>query len=397
MTVTEKCRKRTAFGHPWIYDNEVTNAESMEDGSLADVISEKGRYIGTGFYNSASKIRVRIISDNANDRFDEDFFLRRLRHSWDYRKTVMSHDDLSACRIIFGEADRFPGLTVDRFENLLSVQILSLGTEKRRDIILPLLLDILEKDGVKINGVVLRNDVKIRTLEGMSEEKDWYMRAPGVTAVTEICENNIRYRVDAMDGQKTGFFLDQKYNRRAAAMIARGKTVLDCCTHTGSFALNCAASGAERVTAADISGAAIEMAKGNAELNGLSGKMSYICGDVFDILKERLEAHDKSADFIILDPPAFTKSKKTVAHARNGYEELNTLAMRLLPRGGYLATASCSHFMTEQMFSQMLMDSARAAGVGLRLIEMRKQSPDHPILMAVPETEYLKFFLLQIV
>lgn len=396
VTVTEKCRKRTGCGHPWIYDNEVITTEQPEDGGLADVISEKGRYIGTGFYNSASKIRVRMISDNLNDKFDEDFFRRRLTYAWEYRKTVMP-EDLSACRIIFGEADRFPGLTVDRFGSLLSVQIMSLGIEKRRDIILPLLTDILKKDGVNIEGIVLRNDVKLRTLEGMEEEKGWYMQKPGVSAVTQITENNIRYRVDVMNGQKTGFFLDQKYNRRAAANIARGKNVLDCCTHTGSFALNCAAAGAASVTAADISEAAIEMTRVNAELNGLSDKMSYICGDVFDILDDRLSRHDRSADFIILDPPAFTKSRKTAAHAKKGYEELNTLAMRLLPRGGYLATASCSHFMTEQMFSQMLMDAARACGVGLRLIELRKQSPDHPVLMAVPETEYLKFFLLQII
>ena len=396
-TVTEKCRKRTSYGHPWIYDNEITMTEAQSGGELTDVVSEKGRYIGTGFFNPQSKIRVRIISRNTNDKFDSEFFRRRLQYAYDYRKTVMSSEDMAACRLIFGEADSFPGLTVDRFNNLLSVQILSLGIEQRRDIILPALLDILRSDGQKIDGIYLRNDVNIRTLEGMTAEKGWYIREGDASPVTEICENGIRYRVDVENGQKTGFFLDQKYNRRAAASIAEGRTVVDCCTHTGSFALNCAKGGAAHVTAVDVSAAAVEMARSNAELNGLTGNMSFVTADVFDFLKGRLEAHDRSADYIILDPPAFTKSRKTVGNAKNGYLELNTLAMRLLPRGGYLATASCSHFMTEELFAQMLRDAAKAAGISLRMVEMRRQSPDHPILMSVEETEYLKFYLLQII
>ena len=397
VTVTEKCRKRTSDGHPWIYDNEITAADEITDGELADVISEKGRYIGTGFFNSHSKIRVRIISRNANDTFDDSFFKRRLEYAYSYRKTVMTKEDMNACRLIFGEADGFPGLTADKFNDLLSVQILSLGIEQRRDIILNALLDILRNDGVKIRGVYLRNDVNIRTLEGMSEEKGWYFREDGASPVTEITENGIRYRVDVENGQKTGFFLDQKYNRRAAAAIARGKNVIDCCTHTGSFALNCANAGAAHVTAVDVSAAAVEMARSNAVLNGLEDNMDFVQSDVFDFLKARIETHDRSADYIILDPPAFTKSRKTVGNARNGYLELNTLAMRLLPRGGYLATASCSHFMKDELFADMLKAAAKAAGVDLRLIELRRQAPDHPILMAVDETEYLKFFLLQII
>lgn len=397
VTVTEKCRKRTSGGHPWIYDNEITAADDIPDGTLADVISEKGRYIGTGFFNSNSKIRVRIISRNANDTFDDGFWKRRLEYAYSYRKTVMTEEDMNACRLIFGEADGFPGLTVDKFNDLLSVQILSLGIEQRRDIILPALLEILRADGVKIKGIYLRNDVNIRTLEGMSEEKGWYFREENASPLTEITENGIRYSVDAENGQKTGFFLDQKYNRRAAASIAKGKTVLDCCTHTGSFALNCAKAGAAHVTAVDVSAQAVEMARSNAVLNGLEGNMTFVQSDVFDFLKARIEAHDRTADYIILDPPAFTKSRKTVGNARNGYLELNTLAMRLLPRGGYLATASCSHFMTEELFAQMLKDAAKAAGVELKLIELRRQAPDHPILMSVEETEYLKFFLLQII
>lgn len=397
VTVTEKCRKRTGEGHPWIYDNETVSDECPGNGALADVVSEKGRYIGTGFYNSNSKIRVRIVSRNTNDTFDGAFWKRRLEYAYSYRKTVMSREDMSACRLVFGEADGFPGLTVDRFGELLSVQILSLGTEQRKDIILSALLDILKADDVQINGVFLRNDVKIRTLEGMKEEKGWYFRKDGVSPVTEITENGIRYLVDVENGQKTGFFLDQKYNRRAAAFIARGKNVLDCCTHTGSFALNCAKGGAAHVTAVDVSAAALETAGKNAALNGLEDKISFETADVFDFLKKRIELHDRSADFIILDPPAFTKSGKTVGNARNGYLELNTLAMRLLPRGGYLATASCSHFMPEELFADILRQAANAAGVTLKLIERRGQSPDHPVLMSVKETEYLKFFLLQTV
>ena len=397
VTVTEKCRKRTSDGHPWIYDNEITAVDEMTNGALADVISEKGRYIGTGFFNSHSKIRVRIISRNANDTFDDSFFKRRLEYAYSYRKTVMTEEDMNACRLIFGEADGFPGLTVDKFNDLLSVQILSLGIEQRRNIILNALLDILRNDGVKIRGVYLRNDVNIRTLEGMSEEKGWYFREGETSPVTEIVENGIRYSVDVENGQKTGFFLDQKYNRRAAASIAKGKNVIDCCTHTGSFALNCAKAGAAHVTAVDVSAAAVEMARSNAVLNGLEGNMDFVRSDVFDFLKARIEAHDRSADYIILDPPAFTKSRKTVGNAINGYLELNTLAMRLLPRGGYLATASCSHFMKDELFADMLKAAAKAAGVDLRLIELRRQAPDHPILMAVDETEYLKFFLLQII
>lgn len=396
VSVTEKCRKRTANGHPWIYDNEIVSQEKCIDGELCDVLSEKGRYIGTGFYNSASAIRVRIISRSTNDCFDEDFYRRRIGYAYSYRKTVM-REDIDCCRLIFGEADHFPGLTVDRFGNLLSVQILSLGMEKKRDVILPLLMEMLEADGHSVDGIFLRNDVKIRTLEGMSEEKKWYYRKNiDISPVTQIQENGIRYVVDVENGQKTGFFLDQKYNRLAAALIASGKNVLDCCTHTGSFALNCIKGGADHVTALDVSAAAIETARINAQLNGFESKIDFEIGDVFDFLRDRIASHDRSANYIILDPPAFTKSRKTVGNAKNGYLDLNTLAMRLLPKGGYLATASCSHFMTEELFARMLADAARAANVQIRLIEVRRQSPDHPVILGIDETQYLKFYLMQI-
>lgn len=396
--LTPRGSQRAAEGHPWIYDNELDALPSCPDGTLVDAVSAKGRYIGTGYYNSRSKIRLRLISRNSNDVFDQGFYRRRLQYAYNYRKAVLSPQDLRCCRLIFGEADQFPGLTVDRFENLLSVQILSLGTEQNRDLILPQLIALLEQEGQPVEGVYLRNDVAIRTLEGMKEETGWYWYAGSIPPepVTQILENGIRYRVDVAQGQKTGFFLDQKFNRQAAARIAEGKRVLDCCTHTGSFALNAAMADAQMVTALDVSASSLATAKENALLNGLEERIRFEERDVFDYLREKIQRHEKAFDYIILDPPAFTKSRKTLPQAYRGYQELNTLAMRLLPRGGYLATCSCSHFMTAELFFEMLQKAAREAGVTLRQIEYRQQAWDHPILPSVPETSYLKFWLLQI-
>ena len=412
--ITPKGERAAANGHPWVYEAEVERLESPEgeplaappeDGSIVDVLTGKGRYIGSGFYNHNSKIRVRLISRSANDRFDEGFWERKLRYAWDYRKTVMGGEgspDLCCCRVIFGEADGFPGLTVDRFSEILVAQTLSMGIEKRKDIIFPLLVKILREDGQQIRGVYQRDDAAIRRLEGMEEGKGYYPlpgeETPGYTE-TEIVENGIRYRVDFKEGQKTGFFLDQKYNRLAVARLARGKRVLDCFTHTGSFALNAARGGAAFVRAVDISETAVGLARENARLNGLEGKMDFVAANVFDLLPRMEESHDPDSrfDFIILDPPAFTKSRKTVDSAYRGYKEINLRAMKLLPRGGYLATASCSHFMEEERFIRMLRDAARDAGRELRQIEVRQQAPDHPILWNVPETNYLKFFLFQVV
>lgn len=395
VTVTEKCRKRTAYGHPWIYDNEVVSADEITDGELADVVSEKNRYIGTGFYNSKSKIRVRIISRSTNDKFDEDFFRRRLQYAYDYRKTVMSHEDMTACRLIFGEGDSFPGLTVDRFNNLLSVQILSLGIEKRRDIILPALLDILRNDGCKIDGIYLRNDVNIRTLEGMAEEKGWYLRENDVSPVTVITENGIKYNVDVENGQKTGFFLDQKYNRLSIHKICQGMDVLDCFTHTGSFALNAGIAGAKSVLGIDASQLAVDQATENAKLNGLQEVVKFQCEDVFALLP-RLEAEGRKFDVIILDPPAFTKSRSSVKNAVKGYREINLRAMKLLKDGGFLATCSCSHFMTYELFTQTIRQAAKNVHKRLRQVEYRHQAPDHPILWAAEESYYLKFYIFQV-
>ena len=399
ITVTKKAEAALAGGHPWVYDAELLGTEGEpENGGLVDVVSLKGKYLGTGFLSQSSKIRIRIISRNANDTFDEAFWRRRLSYAWNYRKTVM-RDDISACRIIFGEADQFPGLTVDRYGDILVTQTLSLGMEKRKDLIFPLLVQILREDGQKIGGIFERNDVAIRALEGLEENKGWYV-LPGESvpesAVTEIVENGVRYKVDVENGQKTGFFLDQKYNRLEVARLARGHRVLDCFTHTGSFAMNAVMGGAVSATAVDVSVSAIDMAKENARLNGIEDRMDFIVADVFDLLP-KLEEEGSPYDFIILDPPAFTKSRKTVSNALRGYKEINKRAMHLLPRGGYLATCSCSHFADEEHFKAMLAEAAREAGVSLRQIEGRKQSPDHPILWGVPETDYLKFFLFQVV
>ena len=370
-----------------------------ENGSLADVISQKDRYLGTGFISESSKIRVRLISRNANDRFDEAFWERRLRYAWEYRKTVMG-GDVGACRIIFGEADCFPGLTVDRFGSLLVTQTLSLAMEKMKPLLFPMLVRLLRKDGQQIDGIFERNDVGLRLHEGLEENKGWFPlpgEAVPQSTVTEICENGIYYSVDVENGQKTGFFLDQKFNRRAVARLAAGKRVLDCFTHTGSFALNAAAGGAAHVTAVDVSESAIAMARKNAERNGLADRMDFVTADVFELLPALEEKHGEPYDFIILDPPAFTKSRKTTANALRGYKEINLRAMKLLPRGGYLATCSCSHFADEAHFRAMLASAAQDAGVQLRQIEARQQGADHPILWGVPETDYLKFFLFQVV
>ena len=398
VTITKKAEASVVGGHPWIFEGELTEIDGdLADGDPVDVLSHKGSYLGTGFYNSHSKIRIRIISTNSNDKFDEAFFERRLRYAWDYRKTVMG-DDTDCCRVIFGEADTFPGLTVDKFHDILVTQTLSLGIEQRKDILFPLLYRILCEDGQKIRAIYERNDVAIRELEGMTQGKGYYPLGgiiPPETTDTIITENGIRYRVDYENGQKTGFFLDQKYNRLAVSKIAKGRRVLDCFTHTGSFALNAVMGGAAHVCAVDISQDAVNMAKANAALNGLEEKMTFRCTDVFDLLPQL--SRSEGYDFIILDPPAFTKSRATVHNAAKGYKEINLRAMKLLPRGGYLATCSCSHFMKDELFCQMLKSAAHDAHVSLRQIEARQQSPDHPILWNVPETDYLKFYIFQVV
>lgn len=401
LVLTKKGEKAARSGHPWVYGEEVIRVDGMyKTGDIVDVYSDKDRYLGTGFANDISKIRVRILSDNANDRFDDAFWQRRVKYALDYRRTVMGPKDFACCRLIFGDADQLPGLTVDRYNDVLVAQTLCYGMDQVKPIIFAALVDELDKMGVTIRGIYERNDVKVRELDGMEQYKGWYqadfLPEPG-SIITTIDENGILYDVDVENGQKTGFFLDQKYNRLAVAKIAAGRHVLDCFTHTGAFALNAAKGGAASVTAVDISDEAVEMTTENIRRNNLSDVVTAKQDNVFDLLTELAEQKCRDYDFIILDPPAFTKSGHTVRNAIRGYKEINLKAMKLLPRGGYLATCSCSHFMRDDLFRQMLADAAKDAGVHLRQIEGRQQSPDHPILWNVPETNYLKFYLFQVV
>ena len=399
MKITPKAERALRQGHPWVYGEEITASEGRwEDGDIVDILSPRGKWLGAGFANSSSKIRVRIISRNTNDRFDEAFFRRRISYALRYRQAVMG-EDFSACRLIFGEADQFPGLTVDRFEDILVAEVLSLGIDRRKEQIFRLLKEEMAKLGLNIRAIYERSESHLRAKEGL-ENVCGFVTLPGLDTGLDghviITENGIRYDVDYIHGQKTGFFLDQKYNRLAAGRLARGRKVLDCFTHTGAFALNAAMAGAAHVTAVDISADALRQAAQNAALNGLSEKIDFRQADVFSFLTEAAGG-GADWDYIILDPPAFTKSGATAESAYRGYREINRRAMQLLPRGGFLATCSCSHFMPAQRFEQMLRDSAGDASVSLRQIEARQQAPDHPILWGVPETDYLKFYLFQVV
>ena len=400
VTVNEKAARSLRSGHPWVYGAETAGPDRpCENGALVDVVTQKGRWLGTGFYNGHSKILVRLISRNTNDRFDEAFWRRRVRYALDYRRTVMG-PDFPVSRLIFGEADQFPGLTVDLFQDILVTEVLSLGMETVKWLLYPILVEELQGMGVTVRAIYERNEAALREKEGLPREKGFYS-LPGLSADLDghvlITENGIRYDVDYMEGQKTGFFLDQKYNRRAAASLAKGRRVLDCFTHTGAFGLNCAKAGAAHVTSVDISAAAVELTKANIARNGFADRMEAVQADVFRLLTELTKEGGHPYDYIILDPPAFTKSGATVKNAYRGYKDINLRAMKLLPRGGYLATCSCSHFMTPELFTRMLREAASDAAVTLRQIEDRRQAPDHPILWGVPETEYLKFYLFQTV
>lgn len=396
VVISKKAEAAARAGHPWVYAEEITERRGeLRQGCITDVFSQKGAWLGAGFYSETSKIGVRILSDNANESFGPEFFERRVKYALEYRRAVM--DDLGCCRLIFGETDALPGLTVDKFSDILVAQVLSYGTDSVKDVIYRALCEQLEAMGEHVSGIYERNEAALRDLEGLPRYKGWYEGLPhGESTVTEICENGVRYAVDVENGQKTGFFLDQKLNRLAVAKLARGRRVLDCFTHTGSFALNAALHGAEHVTAVDVSESAVEMARRNAVLNGLEDRMDFLAADVFELLPRLCEERAKY-DLVILDPPAFTKSRRTIRSAERGYREINYRAMRLLPRGGYLATCSCSHFMESENFEYMLKNAAKDANVRLREVEVRKQAPDHPILWNVPETSYLKFYIFQIV
>lgn len=407
IVVTRKAARSLKAGHPWVFEGEVLEAEPCANGSVVDVFEENGTWQGAGLLSQESKIRVRIVTRNANDRVDEAFWARRVAWAWEHRKVAMGgralpgcEPDTNACRVVFSEADGMPGLIVDRYEHVLVAQVGTVGMELLRPTIYPLLLQTLQADGQDVRCIYERDDSPARAKEGLPQYKGWWdgeASAVPESARIKVVENGLVFDLDIENSQKTGFFLDQKYNRRAVAQLAAGRRVLDCFTHTGSFALNAAHGGAEYVNAVDISELAVAQARKNAQLNELDGKMDFTAANVFDLLPQLEAAHDRTYDFIVLDPPAFTKSRKTIDSAARGYKEINYRAMKLLPRGGYLATCSCSHFMDTERFRRVVSYAAQDAGVQLRQIEERQQAPDHPILWGVPETDYLKFFLFQVV
>lgn len=378
-------------GGLWVYDNEIAKIEGdFTEGDLVVVHDFDGYGMGTGFINTKSKITVRMMTRVKNQEINDEFLERRVRDAWEYRKKTV---DTSSCRIIFGEADFLPGLVVDKFSDILVVQSLALGIDKMKETILELLVKILKKDDIHIRGIYERSDAKVRTQEGMERIKGFIGEEFDTKVM--ITENGVKYLVDVEEGQKTGFFLDQKYNRLAIQRICKDAKVLDCFTHTGSFALNAGIAGAASVLGVDASELGVNQARENAKLNGLDEKVTFQCADVFELLPEFDEKGEKY-DVIILDPPAFTKSRDSVKNAIKGYREINLRAMKLIKDGGYLATCSCSHFMTPELFTETIGQAAKNVHKRLRQVEYRTQAPDHPILWAADESYYLKFYIFQV-
>ena len=378
-------------GGPWIYDNEIGEIlGDPADGDIVRIEDYNGYPLGVGFLNRASTIAVRALSRKADTVIDEAFLEGRVRAAWQYRKDTV---DTSSCRIIFGEADFLPGLVVDKFSDVLVVESLALGIDRMKSTILKLLVDILAEDGIAIRGIYERSDAKVRLKEGMERVKG-FLSQP-FDPVVEIVENGVRYLVDVAEGQKTGFFLDQKYNRLAIQPLAKGGRVLDCFTHTGAFALNAAKGGAREVLGVDASQLGVDQATRNAELNGMSDRVRFECHDVFELLPE-LEKKGEKFDLVILDPPAFTKSRASVKKAVTGYREINLRGMKLVKNGGYLATCSCSHFMTPELLAKTIGEAARDARRRLRQAEYRTQAADHPVLWGADQSLYLKFYIFQV-
>lgn len=378
-------------GGMWVFDNEIASVlGSFEDGDIVTVHDFDGYPLGRGFINRHSKIRVRLMTRDCGQEIDTEFLKMRLSNAWEYRKRTV---DTESCRVVFGEADFLPGLVIDKFSDVLVVQSLALGIDRYKEKIVSVLKDILKQDGIIIRGVYERSDAKVRAQEGLDCRKG-FIGGEFDTDI-EIVENGVKYYVDVKDGQKTGFFLDQKYNRMAVRKLCKNAKVLDCFTHTGSFALNAAKAGAESVLGLDASEAGIEQARRNACLNGLSDIVSFECADVFEKLPE-LERMGEKFDVVILDPPAFTKSRNSVKNAMKGYREINLRAMKLIKDGGFLATCSCSHFMTDELFSKIIGQASANVHRRLRQVEFRTQAPDHPILWAAGESYYLKFYIFQV-
>ena len=374
-----------------MYDNEISAIEGpFENGGPVTVLDFDGYPLGNGFINMNSKIRVRMMTRNAEQMLDGDFLRQRLRAAWEYRKAVT---DTSCCRIVFGEADFLPGLTVDKFSDILVVESLALGMDRMKEQVMSILKEVLQEDGIAIRGIYERSDAKERLKEGM-ERKKGFIGEPFDTKVL-ITENGVRMMVDVENGQKTGFFLDQKLNRLRVRELCAGKKVLDCFTHTGSFALNAGYAGAVSVLGVDASETGIRQAEENATLNGLQDRVKFRTADVFELLPE-LEAAGEQFDVVILDPPAFTKSRETIRKAVKGYREINLRGMRLVKDGGFLATCSCSHFMDQELFAKTIREASVGAKKRLRQVSFSTQAPDHPILWAAGETYYLKFYIFQV-
>lgn len=383
-------------GGVWVFDNEIaTITGTFKNGDIVSVHDFDGYPMGKGFINQNSKIRVRMMTRKADQEIDEKFLRMRVKNAWEYRKVTV---DTSSCRVIFGEADFLPGLVIDKYEDVLVVECLALGMEQFKETIVSFLKEELAKDGIKVRGVYERSDANERTKEGLPKVKGFI--GEEFDTNVEITENGVRYLVDVVNGQKTGFFLDQKYNRLAMQRICKGKKVLDCFTHMGTFALNAGIAGAADVTGLDISEYAVQQANENARRNGLENTVHFRCANVLDELP-KLALSGEQYDVVILDPPAFTKSRQATKNAIKGYREINMKGLKLVKDGGYLATCSCSHFMTQELLEKTVKEAAKATHKRLRQVEFRTQAPDHPILWAnstnVPESYYLKFYIFQVV
>lgn len=378
-------------GGLWVFDNEIAKIDGeFENGDIVAVLDFDGYFMGYGFINTKSKITVRLLTRKKDDVVDEKFIEKRVRDAWNYRKDTI---DTSSCRIIFGEADFLPGIVVDKFSDVLVVESLALGIDKLKPVILDCLKKILAEDHITVRGVYERSDAKVRQNEGMERYKGFIGRE--FDTKVEIVENGVHYYVDVRDGQKTGFFLDQKNNRKSVQRIVKDKTVLDCFTHTGSFALNAGYAGAKEVLGVDASDLAVEQARENAQLNNLQDRVKFMTADVFDLLP-KLEEEGKKYDVVILDPPAFTKSRSSIKNAVKGYREINLRGLKLVKDRGYLVTCSCSHFMDPELFAKTIKEAAHGAHKRLRQVEFRTQAPDHPILWAADESYYLKFYIFQV-
>ena len=392
VTLKQKEGRTLKAGGAWVYDNEIASIlGSFENGDIVTIHDFDGFFLGYGFINTNSKITIRLLSRKKGTVIDDAFLTMRVKAAWEYRKQTI---DTSCCRLVFGEADFLPGIVIDKFSDVLVVESLALGIDRLKPRILSCLVRVLAEDGIKIRGIYERSDAKVRLQEGMERYKG-FIGEPFDTKV-EIIENGVKYMVDVEDGQKTGFFLDQKNNRASIHRICRDKKVLDCFTHTGSFALNAGIAGAKEVLGVDASELAIQQATENAVLNHLEDRVRFTCADVFDLLP-KLEADGESYDVVILDPPAFTKSRNSIKNAVKGYREINLRGLKLVRDGGYLVTCSCSHFMDPELFARTIREAARGAHKRLRQVEFRTQACDHPILWAADESYYLKFYIFQVV